>query len=348
MKISNSERKIFSKSILAATLALIMIFSAACVAGETGATPVPTAPAGTGASPQVTTPGSGASTAPSSPTPTPEPQPLPEATLSIEKLEEYEDYLEKNNDFIGKISIPGTKLDYPVVHHTDDVYYVYHNFDKTKSAEGAIFLGIDASLPLDTKNMVLHGHNMKDNSKYGRMFGYLHEYSTNTNRAGEKGLDYYKEHPTVNFDTIYGDGEYKIFAFMYIDVTEPEDRKDALFFYLYNDFESDEQFMQFVTEIQRRSLIETTVDVKEEDEILLLSTCDTNGLFRGPNGETLGHFVVAARKVRDGESSDVDVDGAKIAENPLMDALWYSKGYGDKAPEFDDRDDKAPWLYYAD
>jgi sortase B len=131
---------------------------------------------------------------------------------------------------------------------------------------------------------------------------------------------------------------------MYIDVREPKDRDDPLFYYLYNDFESNEQFMDFVTEIQRRSMIATTVDVNETDDILMLSTCDTSGLYTGSSGETLGHFVLVCRRVRDGESADVDVDGATISKDPLMDAWWYKKGYADKMPEFEDRDLSAPWF----
>ena len=343
----NGKKKTLARNALAALMALVMLALSACVAADTPSTDPTAATTGsatagaTGTPAATATPGADVTPAPTSPE-----KPVP--TLSVEKLEEYSSYMDANEQFVGVVSIPGTKLEYPVLQPDDDLYYVYYNFEKKQSSEGAIFLGIDAAFPDNTRNMVLHGHNMKDNTNYGKMFGYLHDYSTNKNRANEKGLDYYKEHPLVNFDTIYGDAAYKIFATIYADVSEPEDRKDGLFYYLYNDFASDEEYGQFLTELQRRSLITTTVDVTTDDEILMLSTCDTNGLFKGPNGETLGHFIVIARKVRDGESTDVDVAGAVIAENPLMDQLWYTKGYAKEAPRFDDRDDRAPWFIHAE
>jgi hypothetical protein len=37
------------------------------------------------------------------------------------------------------------------------------------------------------------------------MFGYLHSYNSNKNRAGSDALKYYKAHPRGKFDTIYGE-----------------------------------------------------------------------------------------------------------------------------------------------
>lgn len=304
----------------------------------------PTIPGVTGTPVAQTAQPGGQTAEPATPQPTQTPGATPVPTPDQDMLDRFKEYLAENKDFIGYVSIADTKLAYPVVQYTDDVRYVYYNFSGERSNEGAIFLGIDAKMPDDAKSMVLHGHNMKETSSYGKMFGYLHSYNSNKNRGGTGALDHYKQHPLVQFDTLYGQGVYKIFATLYIDVREPENRKDPLFFYLFNDFESDGQFMEYVTEIQRRSLIQTTVDVNETDQLLLLSTCDTSGLYTGTGGETLGHFVVVCRKVREGESAEVDVGGAAINPNPLMDSLWYEKGYGKTAPEFEDRDMSAPWF----
>ena len=335
------------KKILCLALIALMLFAAVgCQQTTPPATevidtsPINTQePADTQTSVQTATPDASATGDPSGSTATP----VPTADIQVQIREDFNEYLEKNSDFIGWIEIPDTKIDNPVVQGTDDYYYVYHDFDKQESSAGTLFLGIDANIFYKSQNMVLHGHNMKD----GTMFAGLHQYNSNANRNGNNALTYYQEHPLIYFDTLAGNGTYKIFATLYLDVAEPGYRDDDLFYYLYNDFADQEEFEAFLTEIERRSLIDTTVDVSSDDQILMLSVCDTNGAYGSYSLQgssiTRGHFIVVARKVRDGESTDVDTAGAKLAENPLMDQYWYTLN-GGSAPTYEDRDLNAPWF----
>lgn len=80
---------------------------------------------------------------------------------------------------------------------SDPEYYLHRAFDGSKSFGGTPFLG-EAS-GVDTKCLIIYGHNMKN----GSIFGTLDSY---------KKADYWKEHPIVRF---YVDGEprtYEVFA----------------------------------------------------------------------------------------------------------------------------------------
>ena len=77
---------------------------------------------------------------------------------------------EQNNDFIGWIKIPNTKIDYPVLQTSDD-FYLNHDFHKKRSPLGSIFM--DSINKINDKNIVLYGHHMKS----GKMFAFINEYN---------------------------------------------------------------------------------------------------------------------------------------------------------------------------
>ena len=81
------------------------------------------------------------------------------------------------------------------------------------------------------------------------------------------------------------------------------------FNYIRSDFADDKDFLQFVKDIQKRSLITTPVDVRADDKILLLSTCSYE--------KNNWRMVIAARRVRADESK-IDVSSTVKAKNPLM------------------------------
>ena len=118
----------------------------------------------------------------------------PETEAAPAILPELKEAYERNPDMVGWIRIDGTEVDYPVMYTPGEDYYLYRDFDKQESKQGCIFIDKHATLePRDT-NLLFHGHNMKD----GSMFRTLLEY---------KKESYYKEHPTIHFDTLYERGE---------------------------------------------------------------------------------------------------------------------------------------------
>ena len=46
----------------------------------------------------------------------------------------------QNSDTVGWIQIPGTQISYPLMHTTDDSYYLNHTFSKKLNGAGSIFV----------------------------------------------------------------------------------------------------------------------------------------------------------------------------------------------------------------
>jgi sortase B len=234
----------------------------------------------------------------------------PEETEKPEILDQYADYYAQNSDMVGWVKIDGTAIDYPVVQYVDNDYYLDHNFDKQKSSYGAIFM--DYTVPLTSRkqanNMVLYGHNIMGGTYFAKVSDYL------PMKVG--GIYYYIQHPTVEFDTIYAEGVYKIFAGIFINTEEKHG--DV---YPYNTkrmFSNKAEFYDFMVNIMDRSVFYTDVDVEYGDQILTLSTCYY------PFGESVDtRFAIFARKVREGEDTAVDTSVAYENPSPLYFDYYY-------------------------
>lgn len=215
-----------------------------------------------------------------------------------------------NEEIVGWVKIDNTVIDYPTLEHKGDnedyQYYLYKDYYKNYSGYGSIFLDYRCKQSVNSKNVILHGHHMND----GSMFQNLMYYG-----KFEGDLEFYKKSPIIHFDTPEGDADYKIISYY---KTNTLDAHGDFFDYLTSEFTSDAEFMNYVYLIRERSLINTPVTVNEDDQLLTLSTCSYEySEFR---------TVLVARKVREGESSEVDV--SKATQN--LDALWPDVHYSSK------------------
>ncbi len=224
-------------------------------------------------------------------------------------LVDFSKLLKENDDTVGWIKVPDTKIDYVVCQAPEDYdheYYLYRDFYKNYDVYGTVFMDYRSSL--DSRNMILHGHNMRD----GRMFGTLKYY---------EDFDFYKKHPTFTFNTIYEKSEWKIISILKTNTLESQ---GEFFNYLRGDFENDYDYLNFIYQIRERSIIDTPVTANENDTLVTLSTCTYDfSEFR---------FVVIARKVRDGEDTKVDVSKAQENPDTLYPDVWY-RTYGGSKPD---------------
>lgn len=218
-----------------------------------------------------------------------------------------------NKEVIGWVTIDGTNIDYPVLQHKGDTidyqYYLYKDIYQEYSGYGSIFADFRSNKGVDSKNIILHGHHMNDGSMFQNLMGY---------GKYEADMDFYKEHPVIEFDSPSGDATYKIIS---VFKTSTLDAHGEFFDYLTGSFASDAEFMNYVYLVRERSLIDTGVTCNEDDQLLTLSTCS----YEYSDFRT----VVVARKTRTGESSKVDVSKAKANPDPLWPDVYY--GYDDSA-----------------
>ncbi len=215
----------------------------------------------------------------------------------------------ENNDLIGWITIDGTNVDYPVVQNKEDnEFYMRRGFNKSYSREGSIFADISSSIEYknETQNVVLYGHHMIST---GTMFKELDEF---------QNVQFYKKNPTITFDSLYRDSEYKIFA-VFITNSIPSQDNGNYYDYRRTEFASKKDFEEWINEARVRSLITTDIDIAYTDEILTLQTC--NDSFESDDEKA--RLVIMARRVRDGESKEVDTSSAVNNPNPKYPQMWY-------------------------
>lgn len=210
----------------------------------------------------------------------------------------------RNNEIVGWLEIDGTSISYPVLQTNNNDFYLSHDFDKKESKTGAVFADFRYNVLSDkpADNTVIYGHNTLD----GTFFGALHDY---------KKLDFIKAHPTIKFNTLYNDAEYKIVSCFLINTIESQDDKPLFDYHNRILFSNESQFNYFRDEIESRSYYKTGVDLRYGDELITLSTC-SHEFYEG-------RFVIVARKLRNGESNKVDTDAIVENEDRYMPLVWY-------------------------
>lgn len=190
-------------------------------------------------------------------------------------LKKYRKIYEKNNDFIGWISIPGTSLDYPVVQTKDNEYYLKHDFNKDESEIGIPFLDMRNDIEGYQDNFIIYGHNLNN----GNMFGCLKNYLDKS---------YYEKHPIIQFDTLYQTAKYRI---VYVALSEVPDKNNDKAFRYFNfiNTETEQEFNYAMDEIEKLECYPIKRKLEWGDRFITLSTCN--------NFVENGRLFVVAKKI---------------------------------------------------
>lgn len=189
-----------------------------------------------------------------------------------------------NADTVGWITVPNTKVDYPVVQSDDNAYYLDTGFDHKFTRAGAVFMdyrnvfGYNVSEHSD--NIVIYGHNMANNS----MFGSLRRY--------RQDLDYYRTNQFIELSSNYDRFTYVIFGLVIAEGSPEADWR----YWDMEEFANEQEFNDYVNTVRQKNMVDIEVDVKYGDQLLTLSTCYSDA------DDT--RFLVIARKVREGEKAE--------------------------------------------
>ncbi len=217
------------------------------------------------------------------PMPTPEPTPTltptPEPTSTPIPLVEnpYKEYFLENGDMAGWLQIPDTNIDYPIMWTPEDEeFYLRKDFDKKYDKAGCLILDTDSKVEPATTNLIIHGHNMKA----GSMFGKLEKY---------KKEKYGTEHSTIYLYTPETLRTYEVISVFRSQVYKKSDK--VFKFYQFFDAASEEEFLDFYNNIKEMSLYDTGVTAEYGDRFITLSTC----AYHVDNGR----FVVVAKEVEE-------------------------------------------------
>lgn len=173
----------------------------------------------------------------------------------------------QNSDCIGWLYIPDTQLSYPVMHTPDNPQkYLRRSFYGEYSQSGVPFL--DWRCSLDSDNLIIYGHNMKD----GTMFSSLRNYTDPAFCAA---------HPVIEFQTADGADQYTVFAVAAVQKT------NAWYSFIHAADGAD--FSEQTALILQKSLYDTGITPVYGRQIITLSTCYGSG--------KNGRLIVAAVKL---------------------------------------------------
>ncbi|ANU56094.1 class B sortase [Acutalibacter muris] len=194
-------------------------------------------------------------------------EPAPEITAA----EKYAAIHEKNNDFVGWLRIEDTNINYPVMQSTDNPnFYLKHNFDKEYSNYGVPYVQENCELGV-SDNTIIYGHHMDD----GSMFADLCKYESE---------DFYREHKTIQFDTMDGFGKYEVVAVFKTVAYSNE----GFPYFLFVKADKPEDFDDFIAKCKELALYDTGVTAEYGDKLITLSTCEYS--------RDNGRMVIVAKK----------------------------------------------------
>lgn len=162
---------------------------------------------------------------------------------------------EVNEDVLGWILVPGTRISYPIVQAEDNSYYLNHTWRGNRSAVGAIFLECRNSADLTDFNTIIYGHRMGN----GTMFNALKSYSKQ---------NFWAEHPCIYLTDDNGSRRFEIFAAY--EVSTAGDTYRLLF----RDQEEKQSFLDYC---MAQSVIDTGIVPTAYDQVVTLSTCTGRG-----------------------------------------------------------------------
>ncbi|MBQ2938189.1 MAG: class B sortase [Clostridia bacterium] len=182
-----------------------------------------------------------------------------ENNITNEYKIDFEKLKETNNQVVAWLKVKGTSIEYPIVQGKDNSYYLKKNFEKQYNIGGWIFVDYKNKLDETDKNIVVYGHNMKDNSMFGSLKNILKEEWYNN-----------EENYIIDFITEEYTHKYQVFSVYRI---KNED------YYIDTEFKNNE-FVKFIKTLKNRSIKDFNVEVSKEDRILTLSTCDDNNKYR--------------------------------------------------------------------
>lgn len=231
----------------------------------------------------------------------------PESVVEERTVQSWaEELLDRNDEVVGWIKIPGfvnsegeEYINFPVLQHvTDNIeegnnYYLKRNIDEEFYDSGSIFA--DCVIPIDENgqadNITIYGHHMR---RLGTSFTHLAEY--------KEGVDFLKEHPVIEFNTIYDNGDKYIIIGCFVAAADDSQDDIPIFdYWRYRNFDDDQySFESWIDNVRMQSWYSADVECTEEDQYITLSTCS--------NEVSDMRWVIVAKKITADDNLDLIVD----------------------------------------
>lgn len=224
-----------------------------------------------------------------------------------------------NDNVVGWIYIPGTNVNTPVLQTENNSYYLRNNFFGSYTTYGIAYADAKCKKNTLSKNTIIYSHNLFNGTHFYDVERY-------------KDVEWYKQHPVIQYDTLYGSYTYLVYTAFYITAQSKKYNGGYFFNYIYPNM-GNESFKGYIKQLNTRAIYNTGVGLNADDSIITLSTC-THDL-DAPSGRDIDcRLVVVGRLLRDGESPEINTSGAKENKNYLRPLIWY-KNQGKTPPAVD-------------
>ncbi len=166
----------------------------------------------------------------------------------------------KNEEVIGWIRMEGdTEINYPIVQHEDNDYYLHYAYDGTYNPAGSIYLDYKNKVAVgQNRHTIIYGHNMESGSP---MFANLLHF---------KDESYWKDNRYIEIYTDEALYTYEVFAAYETDPSQTALENHS---WRMNFKKDDKIFMSWLDTLKERSDISPDVPLDADSRVLTLSTC---------------------------------------------------------------------------
>lgn len=162
----------------------------------------------------------------------------------------------QNNETVGWIQVKGTNINYPFVQHSDNSYYLSHDFSKNKNNAGWLFLDYRNNINQMNKNTIIYGHGRLDKTMFGSLKNIFKSDWLND-----------QDNYVIFISTEKENTMWQVFSTYRIKTTSD---------YLRINFQNDNDYQNFLDMITKRSEHNFNTPINTNDNILTLSTCYNN------------------------------------------------------------------------
>lgn len=172
---------------------------------------------------------------------------------------DFTNLLNTNSETVAWIKVNGTIIDYPVVQHNDNDYYLHHDFYGNATDLGWVFGDYRDNFSTFGYNTIIYAHNLINDTMFGSLSNVLtSSWQNNTD-------NHYVKISTPTSNTVW-----KVFSVYTIVPTVD---------YLKTSF-TENEYQEFLNMLTGRSVYNFDVPLSTNDKIITLSTCDDAGTKR--------------------------------------------------------------------
>lgn len=165
---------------------------------------------------------------------------------------DFDALLAENREAAGWLYCEDTNINYPVMHGTDNDYYLHHSYDGKDSRAGALFAAAENRPGFEDCNTIIYGHHMKN----GSMFAHLADWADQ---------EYFDEHSEMWLLTPERNYRVDLFAGY---LTSADSAAYTIFAGACPEFD------EYLAEVRAASDVQSDVETPGDGRYIMFSTCE--------------------------------------------------------------------------